>query len=114
MGFSWNSGSKDLLFLHLVAGIKGAFTRFKLSGGSDGVLGGVLAGDFGDATFAAMTNLETENKKGDKNEVEEEEEEVFGIFTGKIVVFLFFMHHSIPNFYDIWPRQIHCIIFLTL
>lgn len=66
-----------------------------MSGGSDGVLGGVLAGDFGDATFAAMTNLETENKKGDKNEVEEEEEEVFGIFTGKIVVFLFFMHHSI-------------------
>ena len=109
MGFSWNSGSRDLLFLHLAAGIKGAFTRFKLSGGSDGVLGGVLAGDFGDATFAAMTNLETENKKGDKNEVEEEEEEVFGIFTGKIVVFLFFMHHSI-----IWPRQIHCIIFLTL
>ena len=109
MGLSWNSGSKELLFPHLAAGIKGAFTRFKLSGGSDGVLGGVLAGDFGDATFAAMTNLETENKKGDKNEVEEEEEEVFGIFTGKIVVFLFFMHHSI-----IWPRQIHCIIFLTL
>ena len=67
-----------------------------MSGGSDGVLGGVLAGDFGDATFAAMTNLETENKKGDKNEVEEEEEEVFGIFTGKIVVFLFFMSQSIP------------------
>ena len=89
-GFSWNNGSKDLLFVHLAAGIKGAFTRFKLTGGSDGVLGGVLAGDFGDATFAAMTNLETENKKGDKNEVEEEEEEVYGIFTGKIL-FLFFI-----------------------
>ena len=61
-----------------------------MTGGSDGVLGGVLAGDFGDATFAAMTNLETENKKGDKNEVEEEEEEVYGIFTGKIL-FLFFI-----------------------
>ena len=98
MGLSWNSGSKELLFPHLAAGIKGAFTRFKLSGGSDGVLGGVLAGDFGDATFAAMTNLETENKKGDKNEVEEEEEEVFGIFTGKMVVFLFFMYHSIRKY----------------
>ena len=69
-----------------------------MTGGSDGVLGGVLAGDFGDATFAAMTNLETENKKGDKNEVEEEEEEVYGIFTGQILFFVFFMCKNIIFF----------------
>ena len=55
--------------------------RQKLTGGTEAVLGGVLSGDFGDATLAAMTNLEIDNKIG--NEREEEEEEVYGIFTGK-------------------------------
>ena len=56
-----------------------------------------MPGDFGDATLAAMTNLETDNKIG--NEREEEEEEVYGIFTGNEILICFsfgqiFFHSS--------------------
>ena len=68
--------------INVAGGLKGALARYKLTAGADGVLGGVLSGDFGDAINAAMTNLETDKKPGDKNEMEEEEEEVYGIFTG--------------------------------
>ena len=43
---------------------------------------GVLPGDIGDVTLAAMTNLESDNSTGNTIEREEDEEEVYGIFTG--------------------------------
>ena len=58
--------------------------RYKIGGGPNGGLGGVLSGDIGDVTYAAMTNLESENKTSTKTETEEDEEEVYGIFTGNI------------------------------
>ena len=51
-------------------------------GGADGVLGGVYSGDIGDATLAAMTNLESDNTAVNTIVGEEDEEEVYGIFTG--------------------------------
>ena len=52
--------------------------RFKLTGVDDS-----LGINLGNVTFAAMTNLETDEKAGDVVEKEEDEEEVYGIFTGK-------------------------------
>merc|ERR1711994_486282 len=55
-------------------GIKGALAKHRLGGGND------IDINLGDATLAAMTNLEYDKKDNDK---EEEEEEVYGIFTGE-------------------------------
>lgn len=62
-----------------------------MSGGTEVGLGGGLSVDFGDATYAAMTNLEIDTKIGSTNDREEEEEEVYGIFTGN--TFLDFWYH---------------------
>ena len=56
-------------------GLKGAYAKHRLAGAND------IDINLGDATLAAMTNLEYD-KSGNNNETEEEEQEVYGIFTG--------------------------------
>ena len=57
--------------------LRGAFAKYKLTGAADDIIGRVALGD---VTLAAMTKDHTEKKE--KSDVEEEEQEVYGIFTG--------------------------------
>ena len=62
-------------WLTAAIGLKGAYAKHRLAGAND------IDINLGDATLAAMTNLEYD-KSGNNNEAEEEEQEVYGIFTG--------------------------------
>ena len=67
---------QGFIYLSIIAiGLKGAYAKHRLTGAND------IDINLGNATLAAMTNLELD-KSGNSNEKEEEEEEVYGIFTG--------------------------------
>ena len=71
-------------------GLKGAYAKHRLAGAND------IDINLGDATLAAMTNLEYD-KSGNNNETEEEEQEVYGIFTGlwmRSLIHLKIMHND--------------------
>ena len=71
-------------------GLKGAYAKHRLAGAND------IDINLGDATLAAMTNLEYD-KSGNNNETEEEEQEVYGIFTGfwmRDLIHYIFMHNN--------------------